>query len=77
MLKQSEIKVSRGVIFQNYCYFSSTSLGSEEEQKITMIFVDKVGKEHHVKDEEYYNKLEEPTDDENLMLDFAFGLKET
>ncbi|KAM4097587.1 hypothetical protein ACJW30_07G012300 [Castanea mollissima] len=30
-----------------------------------------------VKDMEYYNKLEEPTDEENDMLDLAFGLTET
>lgn len=26
---------------------------------------------------EYYNKLEDPTDEENDMLDLAFGLTET
>ncbi|KAJ0239393.1 Adrenodoxin-like protein 2 [Hirschfeldia incana] len=30
-----------------------------------------------VMDTEYYNKLEEPTDEENDMLDLAFGLTET
>ncbi|GMN29279.1 hypothetical protein TIFTF001_002367 [Ficus carica] len=30
-----------------------------------------------VKDVEYYNKLEEPADEENDMLDLAFGLTET
>ncbi|XP_020272633.1 adrenodoxin-like protein 1, mitochondrial [Asparagus officinalis] len=30
-----------------------------------------------VTDAEYYNKLEEPTDEENDMLDLAFGLTET
>ncbi|CAM8992731.1 unnamed protein product [Rhodiola kirilowii] len=30
-----------------------------------------------VMDVEYYNKLEEPTDEENDMLDLAFGLSET
>ncbi|KAJ6796676.1 uncharacterized protein M6B38_355365 [Iris pallida] len=30
-----------------------------------------------VMDMEYYNKLEEPTDEENDMLDLAFGLTET
>ncbi|KAI4335165.1 hypothetical protein L6164_013835 [Bauhinia variegata] len=30
-----------------------------------------------VMDEDYYNKLEEPTDEENDMLDLAFGLTET
>ncbi|WZZ46742.1 hypothetical protein YC2023_043001 [Brassica napus] len=28
-------------------------------------------------DTEYYNKLEEPTDEENDMLDLAFALTET
>ena len=31
----------------------------------------------HVQDEAYYNKLSEPTDEENDMLDLAFGLTET
>ncbi|KAK9923805.1 hypothetical protein M0R45_032205 [Rubus argutus] len=30
-----------------------------------------------VRDMEYYNKLEDPTDEENDMLDLAFGLTET
>ncbi|KAK3023855.1 hypothetical protein RJ639_043986 [Escallonia herrerae] len=30
-----------------------------------------------VMDTEYYNKLEDPTDEENDMLDLAFGLTET
>lgn len=30
-----------------------------------------------VQDEEYYDKMEEPSDDENDMLDLAFGLTET
>ncbi|KAJ8574470.1 hypothetical protein K7X08_026275 [Anisodus acutangulus] len=30
-----------------------------------------------VMDVEYYNKLEDPTDDENDMLDLAFGLSDT
>jgi ferredoxin len=30
-----------------------------------------------VEDEEYYNKMAEPDDDENDMLDLAFGLTET
>ncbi|XP_024185461.1 2Fe-2S ferredoxin [Rosa chinensis] len=30
-----------------------------------------------VRDLEYYNKLEDPTDEENDMLDLAFGLTET
>jgi ferredoxin len=28
-------------------------------------------------DPEYYDKLDEPTDEENDMLDLAFGLTET
>ena len=30
-----------------------------------------------VEDEAYYDKMEEPTDEENDMLDLAFGLTET
>lgn len=30
-----------------------------------------------VQDEKYYSKLPEPTDEENDMLDLAFGLTET
>jgi hypothetical protein len=30
-----------------------------------------------IQDVNYYNKLEEPTDEENDMLDLAFGLTET
>eukprot|EP00793_Prasinoderma_coloniale_P006823 PRCOL_00001654-RA len=32
---------------------------------------------HIVLEDEYYDKLEEPDDDENDMLDLAFGLTET
>ena len=32
---------------------------------------------HVILDEEYYNKLPEATDEENDMLDLAFGLTET
>lgn len=32
---------------------------------------------HVIVDPKYYDKLEEPTDDENDMLDLAFGLTET
>ncbi|OAD70712.1 hypothetical protein PHYBLDRAFT_19653, partial [Phycomyces blakesleeanus NRRL 1555(-)] len=32
---------------------------------------------HVICDPEYYNKMEEPTDEENDMLDLAFGLTET
>ncbi|KAJ3017049.1 UNVERIFIED_CONTAM: hypothetical protein HDU68_011883 [Siphonaria sp. JEL0065] len=32
---------------------------------------------HVVMEKEYYEKLEEPTDEENDMLDLAFGLTET
>ncbi|PPR83484.1 hypothetical protein GOBAR_AA37223 [Gossypium barbadense] len=31
----------------------------------------------HLPDMEHYNKLEEPSDEENDMLDLAFGLTET
>ncbi len=30
-----------------------------------------------VEDGDYYNRMEEPTDEENDMLDLAFGLTET
>lgn len=30
-----------------------------------------------MQDVEHYNKLEDPTDEENDMLDLAFGLTET
>ncbi|XP_024025673.1 adrenodoxin-like protein 2, mitochondrial isoform X2 [Morus notabilis] len=115
----SEIKVSKGAIFQKYRHFSSAATkdsseeGSEEEQEISVTFVDKDGEEKHVKvpigmsmleaahendielegacegslacstchvivmDVEYNNKLEDPTDEENDMLDLAFGLTET
>ena len=33
--------------------------------------------ESFVQDVEQYNKLEDPTDEENDMLDLAFGLTET
>ncbi|KAH6561400.1 hypothetical protein BASA50_009511 [Batrachochytrium salamandrivorans] len=32
---------------------------------------------HVILDQEFYNKLEEPSDEENDMLDLAFGLTET
>ncbi|EXB95967.1 Adrenodoxin-like protein [Morus notabilis] len=82
-LKQSETKVSKGAIFQKYHHFSSAATkdsseeGSEEKQTISVTFVDKDGEEKHIKDVEYYNKLEDPTDEENDMLDLAFGLTET
>lgn len=31
----------------------------------------------NIQDVNYYNKLEDPTDEENDMLDLAFGLSET
>ncbi|KAG5538011.1 hypothetical protein RHGRI_025188 [Rhododendron griersonianum] len=103
----------------NHQYFSSTAAGKaqeggdEEEEKISVTFVDKDGDETHIKvpvgmsmleaahendielegacegslacstchvilmDMEYYNKLDDPTDEENDMLDLAFGLTET
>ncbi|XP_061361705.1 uncharacterized protein LOC133305486 [Gastrolobium bilobum] len=86
---------------------------SEQEETISVTFVDKDGEEKHIKvpvgmsmleaahendielegacegslacstchvivmDVEHYNKLEDPTDEENDMLDLAFGLTET
>ncbi|KAJ3194144.1 Cytochrome c oxidase assembly protein cox15 [Irineochytrium annulatum] len=32
---------------------------------------------HVIMEQQYYDKLEEPTDEENDMLDLAFGLTET
>ncbi|KVH97918.1 2Fe-2S ferredoxin-type domain-containing protein [Cynara cardunculus var. scolymus] len=84
--------------------------GNEENQNISVTFVDKDGEEKKIKvpigmsmleaahendieledkqpqqfseanlqnDVEHYNKLEDPTDEENDMLDLAFGLTET
>ncbi|KAF3513834.1 hypothetical protein F2Q69_00009286 [Brassica cretica] len=63
----------------NLCtsFSSSSGTSGEETEKINVIFVDKDGEEIHIKDTEYYNKLEEPTDEENDMLDLAFALTET
>ncbi|KAK4356517.1 hypothetical protein RND71_025488 [Anisodus tanguticus] len=91
----------------------STTAGNEENQTISVTFVDKDGEEKHIKvpvgmsmleaahendielegacegslacstchvivmDVDKYNKLEDPTDEENDMLDLAFGLTET
>ncbi|BBG98754.1 MITOCHONDRIAL FERREDOXIN 2 [Prunus dulcis] len=40
-------------------------------------FSSKLTPRTHGQDMEYYNKLEDPTDEENDMLDLAFGLTET
>ncbi|KAH1050087.1 hypothetical protein AAZX31_08G071000 [Glycine max] len=92
---------------------NTTEEGSEQEQMISVTFIDKDGEEKHIKvpvgmsmleaahendielegacegsiacstchvivtDLEQYNKLEDPTDEENDMLDLAFGLTET
>lgn len=97
---------------QQFCSEAGSN-NSEEEQKISVTFVDKDGEEHHIKvplgmsmleaahqndidlegacegslacstchvivmDVDYYNKLEDPSDEENDMLDLAFGLTET
>ncbi|KAJ0034232.1 hypothetical protein Pint_25402 [Pistacia integerrima] len=42
--------------------------------RISVTFVDKDGEEKNIKDVEQYNKLEDPTDEENDMLDLALGL---
>nr|XP_043636817.1 adrenodoxin-like protein 1, mitochondrial isoform X2 [Erigeron canadensis] len=103
---------------QGRALFSTTATGSadggnEDDQKISVTFVDKDGEETQIKvpvgmsmleaahqndielegacegslacstchvivmDIEQYNKLEDPTDEENDMLDLAFGLTET
>ncbi|KAL5544295.1 hypothetical protein UlMin_008079 [Ulmus minor] len=116
---RAQTKVLKEPIFQIHRYFSSTSdkdssdEGIEQEQEISVTFVDKDGEETLIKvpvgmnlleaahendielegacegslacstchvivmDMEYYNKLEDPTDEENDMLDLAFGLSET
>lgn len=114
----TETKVIQRAIFQKHHQFSTTAdkaseQGSEQEEKISVTFVDKDGEEKHLKvpigmsmleaahendielegacegslacstchvivmDMEYYNKLEDPSDEENDMLDLAFGLTET
>ncbi|GLT96853.1 hypothetical protein SLE2022_144480 [Rubroshorea leprosula] len=106
-------------IFQRTHDFSTSSSngpseeGNEQEEMISVTFVDKDGEEKQISvpigmsmleaahendielegaceaslacstchvivmDMEYYNKLEDPTDEENDMLDLAFGLSET
>ncbi|KAL2962339.1 hypothetical protein AAZX31_17G137500 [Glycine max] len=92
---------------------NTTEEGSEQEQMISVTFIDKDGEEKHIKvpvgmsmleaahendielegksfdlylsslchvivmDVEQNSKLEDPTDEENDMLDLAFGLTET
>ncbi|KAG6783205.1 hypothetical protein POTOM_012649 [Populus tomentosa] len=62
--------------------------GNDSNEMISVTFVDKDGEEKDIKEHvkahlpvrhgmEYYNKLEDPTDEENDMLDLAFGLTET
>lgn len=116
---QSGTKIFQDTIFQRHNTFSTTAADNhsgeenEEEEMISVTFVDKDGEEHHIRvpigmsmleaahendielegacegslacstchvivmDMEYYNKLEDPTDEENDMLDLAFGLTET
>ncbi|BBN68144.1 MITOCHONDRIAL FERREDOXIN 2 [Prunus dulcis] len=79
----SETKLLRGVIFHKHHLFSTVSASDssneriEQKEKISVTFVDKDGDEIHIKDMDYYNKLEDPTDEENDMLDLAFGLTES
>ncbi|KAJ0031199.1 hypothetical protein Pint_13568 [Pistacia integerrima] len=79
---QSESKVFQGSMFQKYLHFSTTAAndagdeGSEQKDMISVTFVDKDGEEKNIKDVEQYNRLEDPTDEENDMLDLAFGLTE-
>ncbi|XP_050373348.1 adrenodoxin-like protein 2, mitochondrial [Argentina anserina] len=116
--QQSGTELFRGAIFQKHHQFSTTTAstsdqGIEQEETISVTFVDKDGDEKNIKvpigmsmleaahendielegacegslacstchvivmDMEYYNKLEDPTDEENDMLDLAFGLTET
>nr|AEQ54760.1 adrenodoxin-like ferredoxin 1-1 [Dimocarpus longan]AEQ54762.1 adrenodoxin-like ferredoxin 1-2 [Dimocarpus longan] len=115
----SEINAFQGSAFLKYRQFSTTAAGntsdesSEQNDKISVTFVDKDGEEHQIKvpigmslleaapekdidlegacegsvacssshvivmDMDCYNKLEDPNDEENAMLDVAFGLTET
>ncbi|KAG6781516.1 hypothetical protein POTOM_014426 [Populus tomentosa] len=87
ILKQVELhpesKGLQGSIFQKHHQFSSTATsrdsadGNDSNEMISVTFVDKDGEEKDIKGMEYYNKLEDPTDEENDMLDLAFGLTET
>ena len=47
------------------------------EDCISFVQVCSISNLNNVQDEAYYNKLSEPTDEENDMLDLAFGLTET
>ncbi|CAJ2672767.1 unnamed protein product [Trifolium pratense] len=109
----------KGSMFKKHNFLSTTTSnntaegGSEQNETISVTFVDKDGEEKLIKvpigmsmleaahqndielegacegslacstchvivmDVEYYNKLEDPTDEENDMLDLAFGLCET
>ncbi|KAK7388188.1 hypothetical protein VNO78_22997 [Psophocarpus tetragonolobus] len=109
----------KGALMERHNFLSTmttnntTEEGSEQEETISVTFIDKDGEEKHIKvpvgmsmleaahendielegacegslacstchvivmDVEQYNKLEDPTDEENDMLDLAFGLTET
>ncbi|KAG4929524.1 hypothetical protein GYH30_046252 [Glycine max] len=112
-------KLYKGAMIEKHNFLSTmttnntTKERSEQEQAISVTFIDKDGEEKHIKvpvgmsmleaahendielegacegsiacstchvivmDVEQYNKLEDPTDEENDMLDLAFGLTET
>ncbi|KAG8489682.1 hypothetical protein CXB51_017677 [Gossypium anomalum] len=78
-----ETRAFQGSIFQKHHGFSTSASGGasaggdEEKETISVTFVSKDGEEIPIRDMEYYNKLEDPTDEENDMLDLAFGLTET
>ncbi|KAH1216408.1 Adrenodoxin-like protein 2, mitochondrial [Glycine max] len=116
--QHSFTKLYKGAMIEKHNFLSTmttnntTEEGSEQEQTISVTFIDKDGEEKHIKvpvgmsmleaahendielegksfdfiillfhlkisDVEQYNKLEDPTDEENDMLDLAFGLTET
>ncbi|KAL5174943.1 Adrenodoxin-like protein 1, mitochondrial [Glycine soja] len=116
--QHSFTKLYKGAMIEKHNFLSTmitnntTEEGSEQEQMISVTFIDKDGEEKHIKvpvgmsmleaahendielegksfdfrilllrlkilDLEQYNKLEDPTDEENDMLDLAFGLTET
>ncbi|CAJ1940568.1 unnamed protein product [Sphenostylis stenocarpa] len=116
--QHSFTKLYKAAMMGNHNFLSTmttnnTEEGSEQNETISVTFIDKDGEENHIKvpvgmsmleaahendidlegacegslacstchvivmDVEHYNKLEDPTDEENDMLDLAFGLTET
>ncbi|TKY54382.1 Adrenodoxin protein 2 [Spatholobus suberectus] len=117
--QHSFTKLYKGAMMEKHIFFATMTTnntaeeGSEQEQTISVTFIDKDGEDKHIKvpvgmsmleaahendielegacegslacstchvivmDVKHYNKLEDPTDEENDMLDLAFGLTET